>query len=356
MMSKRYPVWIINPLLSIASFCLFLAGIEIFCRILPCGEYDELRINDPYYYIETIGDIRHHLPFYTYMERVPLRFDFHSYYTKTDGIVPFNSNQFGARWLESGYQEDADTTVLVLGDSFTYGHGLYYSDTFVFRLEQNLNDHNRSIRFMNLAERGADARDVLKTYERYKDSISHSVVLYGLHVNDLVNFSTSSAITNLLAVPWLVRHSKGIFFLTEKLERHWFRRFKIGRMTSCTRFKKSFFRENMAAITRLNAAAHAQGARLVVVVLPIVLDLKQDTFLSLYGGILHRLKNNRIECIDLTRSLDNQNDEDMWILPFDQHPNHRANALFATRLSVEFRRFYCHERRGASRVLRPTKA
>jgi len=95
----------------------------------------------------------------------------------------------------------------------------------------------------------------------------------------------------------------------------------------------------------LNAAAHAQGARLVVVILPIVLDLKQDTFLSLYGGILHRLKNNRIECIDLTRSLENKNDEDMWILPFDQHPNHLANALFATQLSAEFRRFYCHEQR-----------
>jgi hypothetical protein len=31
-------------------------------------------------------------------------------------------------------------------------------------------------------------------------------------------------------------------------------------------------------------------------------------------------------------------DDDVWILPFDQHPNEKANAVFTERLVDEFRR------------------
>jgi hypothetical protein len=335
---KKPPDWTINPILAIASLFVFGLLLEVVCRVFPCTRYREFRINDPYYYIETIGQVRHHIPYYTYKERVPLRFDTHSYYGQTNGLVCFHSNQFGARWVEPNDQNVGESVILLLGDSFVYGHGLHYQDTFAHRLQRSFEEEGCPIDILNFAERGADARDVLDTYLKLADLIDHSLVLYGLHINDLVHFSTSSAITNLLAVPWLVKHSRGFEFMVEMIEKHWFRKYKIGRMTSSSQFAKRFFAENMDAIVALEDLTCSNGARLCVIVFPILLDLNKDTFSSLYAGIIEQLERRGIEHIDLTECLRDCDDEDVWILPFDQHPNDRANQVFMEIVLSEFRR------------------
>lgn len=335
---KRPSNWVINPLLSFVSlgFCFLL--LEIACRVFPCTEHHDLRINDPYYYIETIGQVRHHIPYYTYRERVPLRFDTHSYYAQHDGIVCFHSDQFGAHWVEPRDQHMGQSIVFLLGHSFTYGHGLHYEDTFVYRLQKNLKKEGRQISLLNFGKRGSDSREVLDTYLRFESSIHHDAVLYGLHINDLVNFSTSSAITNLLAVPWLVKRSKGFEFMAESIETHWFKQYKVGRMTSPSRFAKRFFTDNMDAIAKLHDATRNNDAQLYVIVLPILLDLRKDIFCSLYDGIREHLEDCGIEYFDLTGCLRGYDDEAVWILPFDQHPNEKANAVFSERLVDEFHR------------------
>jgi hypothetical protein len=45
-----------------------------------------------------------------------------------------------------------------------------------------------------------------------------------------------------------------------------------------------------------------------------------------------------VSYVDLTDSLDGGSDSAYWILPFDQHPNERANAAFARRLTDALRR------------------
>jgi len=122
---------VINLLLCMASFSFCFILLEIACRILPWADCNELQINNPYHYIETIGRRQHHIPYHSYQERVPLRFDFHSYYAATDGIICFHSNQFGARWITPNDQVLEANNILVLGDSFAYGHGLHYEDSFI---------------------------------------------------------------------------------------------------------------------------------------------------------------------------------------------------------------------------------
>lgn len=331
---KRLPDWIVNPLVALFSLAVCALVLEIACRVFSLTGHDEPHLNDPYYYIETVGEVRHHTPFHSYRERIPLRFDTRGYYAPTGGFVWFHSNQFGARWIKPHEQEVLPASVLVVGDSFVYGHSLHYEDTFVYRLQGLLARRGHRVSFLNFAERGADSRRVHDTYRRFQ-WLTHEMVLYGLHVNDLVNFSTSSAITNLLAFPWLVQRSKGYYFLTERIERHWFRRYKIGRMISSSRFRKRFFTENFDAIVRLRATAAQNGARLVVAVLPIILDLEKGTFSPLYHGIMERLAAHGIDYVDLTTSLSGRSDEDFWVLPFDQHPNRLANEIFAERLAEE---------------------
>jgi hypothetical protein len=94
---KKPANWVINLLLCLASFSFCFILLEIASRILPWADCDELQMNIPYHYIETIGRRQHHIPYHRYQERVPLQFDFHSYYAATDGIICFHANQFGAR-------------------------------------------------------------------------------------------------------------------------------------------------------------------------------------------------------------------------------------------------------------------
>jgi hypothetical protein len=337
-MMKKPPEWMINVLVSFASLGLCFFLLEIGCRVFHWTEHDELRINDPYYYIKTIGQRRHHIPYYTYRERVPLKFDTRSYYAQTNGIVCFHSNQSGARWVEPRNQDAGETVVLMLGDSFTYGHGLHYEDTFAYRLQTKLEESGHRISFLNFAKRGSNSREVLDTYMQFEGSIHHDAVLYGLHINDLVSFSTSDAITNLLAVPWLVKRSRGFEFMVERIEKHWFRKFKIGRIASSSRFTMRYFTDNMDAVVMLHEAAKKNGIPLCVVVLPLLLDLQKDTFSSLYAGIRKRLEDHSVECFNLTGCLKGYDDEDVWILPFDQHPNEEANAVFSAELFDRFRR------------------
>jgi len=330
----KLPDWTANTLLVLGSVGLFLLCLEVVCRFLPATE---LQMNDPYRYLLTIGVRAHHCPYFTYMEKVPLKYDHQGYYAPTDGIVVFHSNQLGARWTEPADQELGDANILVLGDSFTYGHGLYYEDTFSFMLQEKLNGSGRSAAVLNLAERGADSVRTLEIYRRFKDEVPHRAVFYGLHINDVMEFPTNYVINNPLAIPWLVQSSRAAAFIAKRFHNLLLRNRRIEALNDPSMFEKEYFIKNFAAIRSLHEKAGQKGARLYVLVLPILNELKKDAFRPLYRGIIERLEKSGIACVDLTESVKGMSDKSLWVLPFDQHPNKRANAVFAGQLFERFK-------------------
>lgn len=335
---KKISSWTLNLAFLFISSLFFFTILEIALRIIPGNEYSEDRTNDPYYYIEQIGARQHFLPFYTYKEKVPLRFDHLGYYAPTGGIVEFNSNQLGARWIRAAEQPLEASRVLVLGDSFTYGHGLRYEDSFICRLQMALEKEGNRISFLNFAERGADTEEILRIYRQFKDTTQHSAVLYGLHINDLLDFETSYVTLNPIAHPWIMERSRAYDFIVTRIDRIAVRQHRVKWLNDPARFRDSYFIKELNALTLLNSEAQQKGVSLYVVVLPMLVDLKKNTFDPLYGGIRSALNQNRIEYIDLTECLKGASDQDFWVLPFDQHPNHRANQIFADRLFDELHR------------------
>lgn len=315
----------------LASLVCCLLVLELFCRLGP-SDSGEVQLNDPYLHVKTIGRPRRFAPLHSYGERIPLEFDHQGYYAPSNGVVHFHANQVGARWVEAAEQPLKHRTILVLGDSFTYGHGLRCEDTFVFRLQQRLAGDGTAASFLNFAHRGANAKQTLRNYEDVRKRAPHQGVLYGLNINDLIWFPANHFVTNPLSVPWLTRHWKGYAFVSGRLHRWLIRRQRIRQLTSPAVFESEAFAANLEALIRLNRAAAAHGTPLTVALLPIMVDLKQGTFHPLYDGIRQRVEARGIDCIDLTRCLDGRADRDLWILPFDQHPNAEANRVFAERL------------------------
>jgi hypothetical protein len=277
-------------LLLASSACCFLL-LEIACRVFPWSESQDLQMNNPYYYIEIIGQRRPHIPFYTYKERVPIQFDHQSYYAPTDGIICFHANQIGARWIEPKEQKLKAIKILVLGDSFTYGHGLHYEHTFIYKLERKLQQESYPVSFLNFAKRGAHSIKCLEIYRQFMDTIPHDAVLYGLHINDLVRFPTSYFAANPIAIPWIVKWSKGLDFIAKRINTYVIKKYRINRLRSAAIFEEQYFTDNMNSLVNLKKATSEKGARLYIVSFPILFDLKKQTLQPLYDGLKSRLDN-----------------------------------------------------------------
>jgi len=86
--------------------------------------------------------------------------------------------------------------------------------------------------------------------------------------------------------------------------------------------------------------ALANGSGFAVVILPVLIDLKFGTFNPVYNRIKALFDENDIMYFDLTSSVVAYSDKDLWILPFDQHPNEIANEIFTQKLRDFFIKNY----------------
>ena len=85
--------------------------------------------------------------------------------------------------------------------------------------------------------------------------------------------------------------------------------------------------------SRCTAPRLTRGRRFVVVILPILVDVRAGTFAPVYAEIRRALDAARHPLHRPQRRPRGERDSSLWILPFDQHPNERAHAAFARRLT-----------------------
>jgi len=178
-------------------------------------------------------------------------------------------------------------------------------------LQQALENEGNSISFLNFAVPGADTVEVLRIYRRFKDTVQYNAVLYGLYINDLLDFETSYVTLNSVAHPWIMERSRAYDFIVTRIDRLAVRQHRIRWLNDPARFRGSFFIKELNALMLLNSETQQMGAPLYAVVLPMLVDLKQDTFDPLYNGIRSALDQNRIEYIDLIKCLKGIRDKNL---------------------------------------------
>lgn len=322
-----------NLRLALASGAVALLGLEAMLRLHPVGEVE---VDSPYQLTQFLGGVRFRDPFHSYREVYPVRFDHGNYYARTGGVVDYHFNQLGARWIESAQQGLQGTGVLVVGDSFTLGFGVRYEDSWIFKLERALRREGELLHFVNFAEPGADARRCLQVYREVREGTPHAVLLYGMNLNDLIEFDTSDVATKRKRLPgfsWLRRRSRLVDFVLQRIEKARSRSASFRRLTDPSVFSRPYFTENMEAIVRMKEECEGRGGRFYLVMLPILVDVKGGTFDRVYEGIRQALAERRVGLFDLTGTLAAFSDTELWILPFDQHPNEIANDRFAAALA-----------------------
>lgn len=320
-----------NLLLVCLSLVLVAGALEVFFRLRPDRD---LQTNNEYAYRERIGEKRFRVPFHTWHERYPEELDRRGYYAASDYEVGFHFNQHGARWHAAEEQVLAGRVTVVLGDSFTYGSGLRYGDTWVAGLEERLRAAGRRVSFVNFGRAGADSVGSLAIYREVRDEVAHDAAFYAVHLNDLVSFDTSFVIRNQALDNPLAQHSAFVAFVVKRLNKGVGRRLKLAYLTSPRVLELPRFGENFEAIVELAGLARRRGVEFDAVLLPVLVELETDPFRPLYREIAQRLTDRGVRVIDLTETLKGHPERDLWILPIDQHPNEVASALWADALAA----------------------
>ncbi|MDD2689293.1 MAG: hypothetical protein PHT41_03980 [Candidatus Omnitrophica bacterium] len=309
---------------------LVIALLEIILRIYPVRE---ITVNNPYQYIKTKGQARFGIPFNTYAETFPLKFDSRGYYRKSSGIIGYHFNQFGGRWLEPAEQKLGRRNIIVIGDSFTYGFGLRYEDTYIYKIQDSLNKSGLNVSFINFSRPGCDSEMCLTIYNRIKDTIHHDCLIYGLDLNDLIEFPISYILSNRRGCCARIRrYSKLMDFIFVRVGKIKHRQENIRGLIDPSNFEKSYFIKNIEAIKQINIEAQRRSIKFLVVILPILTDLRDCAFCPVYKKIKEQFGINKIAYFDLTDSVCSYQDPDLWIFPFDQHPNEVANTIYARKL------------------------
>lgn len=312
--------------LVLGSVAIALVTLEAALRIFPL---DELQMNDPAKYTKLEGIAFFGEPHGTYREIYPLRLDARSYYKSSNGVIEYSTDQLGARWLDSGKRKLNPNLAVLIGDSYTYGFGLRYADSFGHRLELKFPQWS----FVNFAGPGTDARRALAVYKSKGAALPHKMLIYGLHLNDLIEFPTSYVIAGQGLDLFLSRHSMLGNILMRRWDNHFGRRKRIQEINSAEAQARPFFTENFKAILGMRELAKARGIPFYVVILPVLVDLDQGPFAETFSRISGLLKDSGIQTADLTESLAGYRDQELWITPYDQHPNELANSVFAEKLS-----------------------
>ena len=139
---------------AVIGFSLILVPLEVWFRFNPAPD---VQTNNEYQYRTFTGDRGFGIPFHTWTERFEPELDVRGYYSKTDYEVAYRFDQRGARWLTAETRASQGRVVIVLGDSFTYGSGLRYEDSWVRQLERRLALGGDPTTLLDFAESGADS-------------------------------------------------------------------------------------------------------------------------------------------------------------------------------------------------------
>ncbi|MGZ3650982.1 MAG: SGNH/GDSL hydrolase family protein [Bdellovibrionota bacterium] len=316
-------------LVSLGSVMVVLLLLEAFVRVFPSQEFS---VNSPYKYVQIRGIMKTSAPLWRYREVYPLEFDPRGYYRASGGNIDYYFDQYSGRWKEAEKRKLGKRVVVALGDSLTYGFGLRFEDTFIARLSSLLRAD-----FVNLAREGGDVVSALAVYREHRAEVPHQAVVFGLHLNDLIEFPTSFVISNPLLRDdsFWQQHLHLLPYVLKKWDHSYGRAARLRRITDPAAFALPQFTKNFGALLQLRDLAAEKHRSFRVVILPVLVELKSHAFAAVFAELRRRLDEAGIAYVDLSGDWDQYNDQDLWITPFDQHPNEIANRIFADRIAIK---------------------
>ena len=255
--------------------------------------------------------------------------------------------------------------VLAIGDSFTYGQGVYLEDTYIKRLERRLKTRNeREVFGINLGKSGIDVSIVHHILQSKISSYRPKLVVYGYVLNDMLIEHSKTGLTQLntfqrddgatLPINDLINKRVTLVNkLKNTQEKHAFTWSYLVRHYQYLREQEELtkntikhyqdihskdknpigIKKTINHIVQMKRLSQESGSNFVVMIMPIFFNTDGDyPFSEAHTQISSELETQNIEYIDLLDDFRVHKADAMWVHEIDQHPNELAHKIITDRL------------------------
>lgn len=276
---------------------------------------------------------------------------FAAHWRETPFAVEVRLNSLGFRDVEFPPKRAGVQRIVVVGDSFTYGHGLPEADSYPRRLEALLRAQRPDppVEVLDAAAGGDDLATIAPVAAFALEQLAPDVLVYGYFLNDPLRPTAAygDGIEPMLDAAWLRREREGFRFSLGGRPHAGLRLVELARGVlegrRLTRATLEWYRKihqpqswapSGRAIEAMAQDARERGARFVLLVLPVIWELDGDYPLAdVHARIVDYARAHGIEVLDALPVLRGHADAELMLHPRDRHPNPTYARLVAEALA-----------------------
>jgi|GEM_PF-2042364 len=243
----------------------------------------------------------------------------------------YATDQNGYRYPDgTAYIDDRDdSSILGVGDSFTFGRGVKYDDIYLTLLQRSINHGGSKIKIKNCGVVGQDLPEVYGTYRRESSKKRYPIVIYGfvlndfglplkVYGNDYIDFNNGGYTFDPLR-----KFSSLYNFVCHLIDK------KRLHDVTIKAYLKSFCGRNAKnkfdLLRKFNRDIESKNGKLVIVLFPLLYDFKRYPFGEIHEKMARFCKEEGIYLIDLLPAFSKYRAEELWVNPTDHHPNEIAH-------------------------------
>ena len=231
-----------------------------------------------------------------------------------------------------------ESDILFLGDSFTYGRGVRYCDTYPQRLEGLLAREAHPLKVENLGLVGFDIEEIAATYGAIRLRERFPLVIYGFVLNDFglpgIEQVIGSDYIDLNnggnASSFLRRHSSLVNLIADRLDT--IRTDALTRQAYLAAFRGENARRHFAILADLNGQIEDDGGRLAIMLFPLLYRFNDYPFQEIHDQIAIFCEREEVPLLDLLPAYSEYEAEELWVHPVDHHPNEIGHEIAARKL------------------------
>ena len=275
-------------------------------------------------------------------------------YFGAGGTVEHPTNAAGFRGPEFQTEKPPGTLrIAFLGDSFTFGEGVRFKDTYAERTAALLAERCDSpVESLNFAVGGYNTTLERQLFERRVLGYAPDVVVLGFVLNDaepaLYRRHPSGGIARLDRDADRIegrepRPPEGGVYRLRSAQLVWKALSRRKRTDDTVAYYRDLYEEyeegwqaSRRALAEIGELCRARGIPLVVLVFPILVELDGAyPFEDVHARVRRAVEQIGATCVDLLETFRGLDAQALWVHPTDQHPNDEAHGLAARRLSDE---------------------
>ena len=283
-------------------------------------------------------------------------------YFKPGNLVDHVTNTWGFRGGEfSTFERPGTVHLLFLGDSFTFGEGVHFEDTFAEvtarLLPQRLARENLKVESYNLGVGGYNTAQELFLLKSVGPQLRPDAVILCYVLNDAepallqidplrgpIRRRRDASVPEGLDEPvppktllYRSRIAQLVWHYVKAQERS--RQTEAYHLSLYSPDSKSWM-ATRGALHELATFCRREKIPLVVMLFPILYKLDADyPFRAIHGMVAQEAETDGALVLDLLPSFQGKRAADLWVYPTDQHPNEKAHRIAAEALVAKLASF-----------------